>query len=89
MAEDKYAPKAGDTTKEVHAKHMWLINDFKAANKKERDAMRKKPVPADTKSREGKDSPPTQPPASERPQNPSAPQHQPPHQEETQTTDLQ
>jgi hypothetical protein len=76
MAEDKYAPTATDSVKEVHAKHLWLVRDQQNANKKLRDAKKHHPVAGDA-TKGNPDAPPTQPPQAETPANPAAPQLQP------------
>lgn len=61
MAEDKYAPKAGDDYKEVHKKHKWLISDQKAANKREREKANKPKVSNPHEAPENPDAPQNQP----------------------------
>lgn len=77
MAEDKYAPKAEDGVKEIHAKHTWLIKDQQAANKKAREESNRPKVVQAHEGKDAKEAQPTQPPTSESPSNPSAPQLQP------------
>jgi hypothetical protein len=79
MADSKYAIKPTDGPREIHAKHLWLIRDQQAANRKLREAAHKKAGKPEESSRtEGdKEQPPTQAPASDEPQNPEAPQNQP------------
>jgi hypothetical protein len=77
MAEDKYAPKAEDGVDKVHALHRSLIKEQQDANKAARDKAAKKVVHADPQNPEAAKVNPTQPPASEAPQNAEAPVHQP------------
>lgn len=78
MPEDKYAPKAGDDVAKVHHLHRQLIKDQQATNKKARDEAHKpKAVPAKHEAPGGAVTNPTQPPTSDQPQNPAAPQNQP------------